>query len=146
MKLTPQRFMPNFSAGDEARKSRQHCSRVATHCPARRPSTFNISLPRFCSVVTLSIAMRAGPRPVQGHSDSQSYAKNGIHLSINTTYTYGDFRAWQGAAMCPYYIIYLYNWHLLCAHIMAARPSALGQRESADTAAFSKMKVGAGFR
>src|SRR6266849_9485848 len=55
MKLTPQRFTWNFCLGEAADSSRQHCSRVLTHCPERRPSTLSMVLARFDSIVILSI-------------------------------------------------------------------------------------------
>ncbi len=55
MKLTPHRSTWNFSRGDAACNSRQHCSSAATHGPASRPSTLSNIFPRFFSVVILSI-------------------------------------------------------------------------------------------
>src|ERR1035438_5584944 len=55
MKLTPHRLILNLCFGVEATSSRQHCSRAATHWPARRPSTDRIVLPRLCSVVMRSM-------------------------------------------------------------------------------------------
>src|SRR6266566_3759649 len=48
-------FQQNFSCGDAACNSRQHCSSAATHGPASLPSTLRKIFPRFFSVVILSI-------------------------------------------------------------------------------------------
>jgi hypothetical protein len=53
MKLTPHKSTLHFSSGARVR---QHCSSASTQGPARRPSTLNTVLPRFFSVVILSIA------------------------------------------------------------------------------------------
>src|SRR5882724_12773720 len=55
MKLTPQRSTLNLSRGEAARRLRQHSSRAATHWPTSRPSTLSTVLPRFFSVVILSM-------------------------------------------------------------------------------------------
>src|SRR5579862_5460052 len=79
MKLTPQRFTWNFSCGEALRSSRQHCSRVATFCPTRRPSTLRIVLDFRLSVVILSILL--GP-PIPAALRAPKWLKIPQHVSI----------------------------------------------------------------